>query len=598
MKIVLLWLVASMIAVQSVQAETVFELEEYAPGEGLFWRDLGEVGFDWPELSQDAEELARDLLEAMSPEERVAQLLMVSWTTEEPTPEIMRWIRERNIGGVKIFGWNGENLPILNDAIVTMQAESLATELSIPLFTATDQEGGWVRHIKDGTSITPGNMAIGATGLPYDAMMSARYIGLELRALGVNMNFAPTVDVYINPEAHVIGPRAFSGDAVTTGLLGVAFFHGLEQTGVIATAKHFPGHGNARGDSHGMLPVIEDDFDTLWERDLLPFRMLVREGVPAVLSGHLSFPEITGDSVPASISPYFKQRVLRDRLNFEGVVITDDLYMGGALEYGRAQGWDFAEIVKRAIEAGNDIVMLSRTPAFNGPIWQRLINAYRDEPGFRERVDESVLRILRIKLGYLRPVQRVPFEPPDQRIREFMRTIDSQEFFLDQAGRSVTVVRDEALPYRPAPGERVLLAGKDPDFFRVGREFFPVSGEFRFGTTSFYSSSSADRRRFASAVESYDTIIFLLSDPNSAQVLETIRETDKRVIVYSILTPVYLADLPWVRTAIAVYGWGRESFETGFAAIRGDYLPSGTLPVMIETMRSGEAGRSGPAQIR
>jgi len=585
-------------AVQSAPAETTFDLEEYAPGDGLFWRDIGEVAFDWPELSPDAEELAQDILDAMSPEERVAQLLMVSWTTEAPTPEIMRWIRERNIGGVKIFGWNGENLPVLTDAIATMQAESLATDLSIPLFTATDQEGGWVRHIKDGTSITPGNMAIGATGLPYDAMMSARHIGLELRALGVNMNFAPTVDVYINPEAHVIGPRAFSADPVTTGILGVAYFHGMEQTGVIATAKHFPGHGNARGDSHGMLPVIEDDFDTLWQRDLLPFRMLVREGVPAVLSGHLSFPVITGDTVPASISPYFKQEVLRDRLGFEGVVITDDLYMGGALEYGVAQGWDFAEIVKRAIEAGNDIVMLSRTPGFNGPIWQRLITAYREERYFRDRVDESVLRILRIKLGYLRPRERVPFAPSGERIREYMRTVDSQEFFLDQAGRSVTVVRNEALPYRPDPGERILLAGKDPDFFRVGREYFPVSGEFRFETTGFYSSSASDRRRFAATVRSYDTVIFLLSDPNSAQVLDTIRNVDTQVIVYSILTPVYLTDLPWVRTAIAVYGWGRESFETGFAAIRGDYLPSGRLPVTIETIPADETEPPGPSQIR
>jgi beta-N-acetylhexosaminidase len=595
---VLVWAFLVTAAVQSAPAETTFDLEEYAPGDGLFWRDIGEVAFDWPELSPDAEELAQDILDAMSPEERVAQLLKVSWTTEAPTPEIMRWIRERNIGGVKIFGWNGENLPVLTDAIGTMQAESLATDLSIPLFTATDQEGGWVRHIKDGTSITPGNMAIGATGLPYDAMMSARHIGLELRALGVNMNFAPTVDVYINPEAHVIGPRAFSADPVTTGILGVAYFHGLEQTGVIATAKHFPGHGNARGDSHGMLPVIEDDFDTLWQRDLLPFRMLVREGVPAVLSGHLSFPEITGNSVPASISPYFKQHVLRERLGFEGVVITDDLYMGGALEYGVSQGWDFAEIVKRAIEAGNDIVMLSRTPGFNGPIWQRLVTAYREEPQFRDRVDESVLRILRIKLGYLRPRERVPFAPSTERIREYMRTVDSQEFFLDQAGRSVTVVRDEALPYRPAPGERVLLAGKDPDFFRVGRQYFPVSGEFRFETTGFYSSSASDRRRFAATARSYDTIIFLLSDPNSAQVLDTIRETDAQVIVYSILTPVYLTDLPWIRTAIAVYGWGRESFETGFAAIRGDYLPSGRLPVRIETATSDDQEPPEPSRSR
>ncbi len=556
------------------------------PPTGPFWDGEIELPDNHSFLGPEVSELIESLLDKMTPEERIAQLLMVSWTTEEPTPEIMRWIRERNIGGVKVFGWNGENLPVLAAAIGEMQTASLNTPLAIPLFTATDQEGGWVRHIKDGTSITPGNMAIGATGLPYDAYMTANHIGLELRALGVNMNFAPTVDVYINAEAHVIGPRAFSDDPVSTGLLGVAYFRGLEQTGVIATAKHFPGHGNARGDSHGMLPIIYDDFETVWNRDLLPFRMLVREGIPAVLSGHLSFPEITGNTVPASISPYFKQEILRNRLNFEGVVITDDLYMGGALEYGVAEGWDFAELVKRAVEAGNDIIMLSQTPGFDGAIWNRLVNAYRDEPAFRLRVEESVRRILRTKLAYLRPESRVPLIPDVGRIRSYMRSLPSQEFFLDQAGRSVTVVRNRNIPYSPQPGERILLAGKDQDFFRVGRRFFPVAGEFRYTNNAFYYSTAADRRRFASMAEQHDTVIFLLSDPNSVEVLETVRDSDVNVIVYSILTPVYLADLFWIDSAIAVYGWGIESFETGFGALRGDFKATGRLPVVLDALGS------------
>ncbi len=549
---------------------------------GPFWDGDFSITDHRVEADGEVSRLIDSLISQMSDEERLAQLLMVSWSTEAPTPEIMQWITERNIGGVKIFGWNGENLAALAEAVGTMQRASLQTPLSIPLFTATDQEGGWVRHIKDGTSITPGNMAIGATGLPYDSFTSAHYIGQELRALGVNMNFAPTVDVYVNAEAHVIGPRAFSDDPVATGLLGVAFYRGMEQSGVIATAKHFPGHGNARGDSHGMLPVIEDDFDTIWERDLLPFRMLVREGIPAVLSGHLSFPAITGDTVPASISPYFKRHVLRERLGFEGIVITDDLYMGGALEYGQTRGWDFAELVKRAIEAGNDMVMLSQTPGFDGDIWNRLVTAYHEEEEFRRRVVESVRRILRVKLAYLRPDGRVPLIPDTNRIRSYMRSRPAQQFFLDQAGRSVTIVRDEEIPYQPAPGERILLAGKDPDFFRVGRRFLPVTGEFRFSNNTFYNSTAVDRRRFQETAEDYDTVIFLLSDPNSAEVLETVRDIDTRVIVYSILTPIYLEDLPWVQSAIAVYGWGTESFETGFAALRGDFEALGKLPVAID----------------
>lgn len=551
---------------------------------GLFWNLPPDrlTGVAWPDTTEEIERHVERLVSSLNDEQRVAQLLMPAWAGERPDAEMMRWITERNIGGVKIFGWNAENIETLSRSLAQVQQASINTRTGIPLFTATDQEGGWVRHIKDGTLITPGNMAIGATGLPYDAKMSARYIGLELRALGVNMNFAPTVDVYTNPEAHVIGPRAFSADARATAMLGLAFFRGLEQTGVIATAKHFPGHGNATGDSHGVLPIIDDDFETLWSRDLLPFRMLIREGVPAVLGGHLSFPRITGAGTPASLSPYFNIELLREDLGFEGIVITDDMYMGGAIVYAERNGWSFAELVKQAILAGNDTVMLSRMPAFNGEIWRTLITAYREEPAFRSRVDESVRRILRIKIAFLIPEWRVPLVPDTAAVREFVRIPEAQSFFLDQAGRSVTLIRGKDLPHVPGPGERILLAGRDPLFFSVGRRFFPGADEMFFTGRNFYTSLASDRARFASTVDSYDTIVFLLSDPNTLQILETARHTSARIVVYSILTPVYLSELPWVENAIAVYGWGRESFEAGFSVIQGDYHPRGTLPIPLE----------------
>ena len=171
-----------------------------------------------------------------------------------------------------------------------MQRSAADTRLGIPLFIATDQEGGWVRHVKSKTSITPGNMAIGASGLPYDAYWSGYYIGQELKSIGINMNFAPTVDVYSNIDAHVIGPRAFSQDPLETAQLALAYFKGMEETGVVSTAKHFPGHGNAAEDSHGILPRIDISFDTLWERELLPYRYLIDRDLPTVMSGHLSLP--------------------------------------------------------------------------------------------------------------------------------------------------------------------------------------------------------------------------------------------------------------------------------------------------------------------
>ncbi len=264
--------------------------------------------------------LAESLVSQMTDEEILGQLLLVGYSSAEPNALLLEWIRSRGIGGVKIFGWNAEDLNRLYRSIRQMQDQAKKSRLKLPLFIATDQEGGWVRHVKGDTSITPGNLALGAARIPYDAYKTGYLIGKELKTLGINLNFAPTVDVYVNPDANVIGPRAFSSDPVLTGIFGVAYYRGMAEAGIICAAKHYPGHGNADEDSHGALPVIYDSFDTLWKRDLLPYRMLISEGIPAILSGHLSFPKVTGDRRPSSLSPFFGTELLRKRLGFQGAL--------------------------------------------------------------------------------------------------------------------------------------------------------------------------------------------------------------------------------------------------------------------------------------
>ncbi len=546
---------------------------------GSLYAATPERGDFWS--TEAPEKLAAELLADMSDEEIVAQVFMVGWAGTEPAPELLSWIRRRNIGGIKVFGWNSENLETLAETIGTLQREATQTRLGIPLFTATDQEGGWVRHVKGATSITPGNMAIGATGLPHDAFYTAYFIGREMRALGINMNFAPTVDVYVNPEAHVIGPRAFGDNPVQTAVLGTAFFKGLREAGVIATAKHYPGHGNASGDSHGILPVIDDSFETVWNRDLVPYRFMVREGLPAILSGHLSFPEITGNDRPASLSPYFKKEVLRNRLQFDGIVITDDLYMGGAQAYGSEHGMNFAEICLEALRAGNDMILLSRTPAVNDEIWRRVYREYQADAAFRRQIRTSVLRILRTKMEYLKGADAVPLEPTPSRISSLIPDTDATDFFQDQAARSVTIVRDQNLPLRLSSDDTVLLVGKDRDFLRVGTRKIPRADSLELSDGTFYRASAADIAAFQRRAPNYDHIIFCLSDPATREILRSGEALGDRVYVMSILTPVYLQQLPWVSAAIAIYGWGVESFQAGFATLRGEIPAGGTLPVSL-----------------
>ena len=532
-----------------------------------FWSDLPD------------EELVEALLQEMTPDERLGQLFLVGWPAEGPPDELVEWIERRNIGGGKVFGWNGNNLSQLTSEITRLQRIASRTEQSIPLFVATDQEGGWVRHVKGSTSLTAGNIALGASRRPEDSFVTGELIGDELRRLGVNMNFAPTVDVYLNPDAHVIGPRAFSSDPWQTAMLATAYYRGLDSKRVIATAKHFPGHGNAEGDSHGMLPILSETLDELWERDLVPYRVLFREGMPAVLTGHLAYPSVSGDRRPASISPVLTEELLRERMEFDGLVITDDLYMGGALEYGFQNGMSFAELSLAAVEAGNDIIMLSRTPSLSGDIFTTLRNAYDTRPAFRRRVDASVRRILRAKLRYLKPEDRVPLYPSYAGLRSDV--VSYPGFVLDQASRSVTLLREGRLPL-DADARGVLLAGNDWDFIREGRRFFPYADTHFVDQGEFYAMNNEEMQRLLRRVGGYDTVVLCLSSPATLEMARRLEFLGDRVVVVSSLTPVYLRELPWVETALAVYGWGPESFRAGFAVLAGEISAHGSLPLARE----------------
>ncbi|TVR86463.1 MAG: glycoside hydrolase family 3 protein [Spirochaetaceae bacterium] len=524
------------------------------------------------------EDIVERILSELSSEEMVGQVFLLGWQGEGPSATIMDWIRRRNLGGVKIFGWNADHIPTLVNSIRTMQAAALGRN-GIPLFTATDQEGGWVRHVRGNTAITPGNMAIGAGGLPQDAYLSGYHIGKELNALGINMNFAPTVDLYTNPEAVVIGPRAFSDDPVQSGILGAAFARGLSDTGVLATGKHFPGHGNADGDSHGVLPVLNETLEELRDRELVPFRIMIREGVPALMSAHLAFPAIDPRGTPASLSSRFQRDILRDELGFEGIIITDDLYMGGATVYQARTGRSFAEICLEALIAGNDMIMLSRTPAINDAIWRVVHDRYLTDPEFATTIRNSVRRILRAKITMLKADNPVPVFPTIAEANRVLGNQDGRDFFFQSAARGVTVLRNGALPIDPANGNRILLVGNNPRFFSVGRRFYPNAAELRLNNINPAFSTAADREMVPRVASNYDTIIFNVSSLNTFEVVSQLRDMDVEVVVLSVLSPSRVRDLDWVGAKVAVYGWGNESFESGFAVLRGDFTSAGTLPL-------------------
>jgi beta-N-acetylhexosaminidase len=516
-------------------------------------------------------ELAAAIVDAMTDEQALAQTFMLGWVGAEPSPLIIEWIRSRNIGGVKIFGWNTENTRRLAQTVGELQTVSLAGRFNIPLLVATDQEGGWIRHVKGDTSETPGNMAIGASGYPRDAYLSGYYIGRELALIGITMNFAPTVDLFTNRNSTLIGPRSFGSDPVRAGILGVAFMRGQQAAGIIPTAKHYPGHGDTPLDSHGILPRIYIPFETLWERELIPYRMLNSEGLPAIMTGHLAFPMTDGDSAPASLSSWFLKDVLRDKIGFKGVVVTDDLMMVGATSWGGS----LSRTAKQALIAGNDIIMFSQTPFLFDPVWTFLVASMNEEEEFRLIVRSAARRIMELKLQYLRGETTVPYIPDLDKLAAGLPDREGAVVFMNLAARSATIVKPnpaaDVFPVTRENAGRVLLAGRYGEFFNAGRAAFPNASVYRY-------PADIETTEIVFLANNADTVIFCLSDNIDLRLLRSLEWLNKKIIVMSILNPVHLERVPWVSGAVAVYSYAPESFAAGFSAITGRIPAQGILP--------------------
>ncbi len=524
------------------------------------------------------EELAAAIADQMTNEELLSQILMFGWAGAEPTELLYNWVA-RGLGSVKVFGWNTDNIFLVAKSINSLQEHAQFNRFQIPLYVATDQEGGWIRHVKGDSSDTPGNLAIGAGGYIMDAYYTGYYIGKEMRALGINMNFAPTVDLYTSIDSTVIGPRSFGEDPETTGLLGAAFAQGSMDAGVIPTAKHFPGHGDTSTDSHGNLPVIDIDRETLYNRELVPFKTLIDDNIPAIMSGHLSFPQIMKNNEPASLSKTFLTEVLRRDLGFEGLIITDDMMMNGATMYGGG----FSNAVTLAIEAGNDIVISSSTPLLEDAVWRVNLRKMNNDPEFRQTVYTAARRVLLKKLEYFKGTNPVPLQCDIGAIDEAIPDPEGTEFFFDQACRSISTMKTGDFPYTAEKGaeERVLIAGQ---FFTYTDELlkrYPHAKIYSYK----YSMSAENKAQYLENLPWYarqfDTIIMCVANQDSADLAKSLKNSGKKVIIISILSPKFAADLTWADTVLFAYSYSDFSFRAAAAVLAGEIPVYGTLPLTL-----------------
>lgn len=346
-------------------------------------------------VEKTAEELKEDavaeMLENMTVEEKVGQMLMMDFRKNPDdsgmtvlSEDVAQKIADYHLGGVILFAENLDTAEQTKQLVADMQKAA-----DIPLLIGIDEEGGMVSRLDKSqiphTSIPNAKDMNGDTA---QAEAAGKEIGSVLSELGINVDFAPIADIHTNPENTVIGDRAYGTDAQTVADMASAFAKGLENKGVSATAKHFPGHGDTGTDSHDGMAISEHDLQRLEEVEFVPFHRLAEEGIDLMMVGHITMPNVTDDGLPASLS---KEAIdlLREELDYDGIVITDAMNMGAIVEY-----YPDGEAAVKAVEAGVDIVLM---PADLDDAYNSLCEAVQIGEISEERLDESVERILSLK---------------------------------------------------------------------------------------------------------------------------------------------------------------------------------------------------------
>ena len=326
-----------------------------------------------------------EALSAMTTEEKVGQLLIAGFYETEAGEEARSYIQDYHVGGLILYGRNVESAQQLTD--LTNGLKALAGD-GIPLFLSTDQEGGMVERMPPEIQKLPN---------AYDVSAPAAFgaaLGTECAAFGLNTDFAPSLDIWSNPNNTVIGRRAFGSDAETVTQRGLACLTAMEESGIIPVVKHFPGHGDTDTDSHVGLPVVDKTREELLEMELLPFQAAIDAGAPAVMVGHILMTQIDPDK-PATLSSEVVTGLLREELGFDEVVFTDDLTMGAI-----TQNYGLGEAAVLAVEAGCDVLLVCHEAGSVDQVYTALLDAVDTGRITEDRLDQSVRRILTLKQDY------------------------------------------------------------------------------------------------------------------------------------------------------------------------------------------------------
>ena len=556
---------------------------------------------DASELTDAERDWVDRTLRALSPRERIAQLVM-PWVgggyAAEGSPEfeqVRRWVEDDKVGGLV--------LSIGSPLSYAVKLNALQRRADVPLLIASDMENGPGMRLgnsyafpsllpQGGGTVFPPVMALGAGRSPDLAFELGRILGLEARAVGVHLAFGPVLDVNSNPLNPVINTRSFGENPALVSMLASAYIRGARSTGLMTTAKHFPGHGDTRDDSHILLPTIDADRARLDSVELAPFRAATAEGIDAVMTAHIAVVGVEGaDAAPATLSRNFMTDVLRTDIGFRGLVVTDAMTMGGiSRRYGAR------EPLVLAIEAGADVLLMPRSVTDAIDVVAAAIASGRIT---QERIDRSARRILEMKVkaglhrGRLVSVNEIP------RIVNIPRHAAAA---AEVARRSIVLARDSAgaVPLRAAPLRILSVTFAEAADPIAGRVFDPELREAGHSVSSVRvdNRTSAAEYRNIAARDSADVVVVSVyvsprdyagsvgAEPAFARFVQDLSRAKRPVVAISFGSPYLLSFFPSVPAYMLAWGGAPVGQIAAANALLGRAPITGRLPVSIPSQHS------------
>ncbi|MFH8450475.1 glycoside hydrolase family 3 protein [Streptomyces fungicidicus] len=491
------------------------------------------------------------------------------------------------VGGIIYFAWahNTRDPHQIADLSNGIQKASLGLPRGLPVLVSTDQEHGIVARVGEPATLFPGAMAVGAGGSRADARTLGRIAGLELRALGIRQNYSPVADVNVNPANPVIGVRSFGSDPQSVADLVAAEVKGYESSHIASTAKHFPGHGDTVDDSHAKLPYIHHTREQWEQLDAPPFEAAIAAGIDSIMTAHIVVPALDPSEDPATLSRPILTGILREELGYDGVVVTDSLGMEGVrTKYGDDR------VPVLALKAGVDQLL---NPPSLDVAWNAVLNAVRDGELTEARLDESILRVLRMKakLGL--------FKDPYVTHAGVDRTVGTRSHLATAdriTERTTTLLVNEGglLPLSRRRTPKLLVVGADPasPSGTTGPPTGVLAGALTglgFTATALSTGTAPSAATVAKAVAAAgdaDAVVVATYNVGASSSQKTLVEqllaTGKPVVAVAVRNPYDVAHLPGVAAYLATYSWTDVELRAAARVIAGKVDPRGTLPVPVQ----------------